>query len=115
MPYKRERSPYYYVRRRSLPGYGDTGRLSSKVTSKKLARDMERLLDDIAQRGLADPTWYPLLDAVCRHRTITLPDLLRAKRSGGLQSLKRSLTDPTLTEAIEALRTTRRCGPLSWA
>lgn len=40
MPYKRDRSPYYYVRRRRLPGYGDTGRLSSHVTSKKIARDI---------------------------------------------------------------------------
>lgn len=105
MPYKRERSPYYYVRRRSLPGYGDTGRLSSKVTSKKLARDMERLLDEIAQRALVDPTWYELLDAVCRERTITLPELLRARRTGALDGLKRSLHDPLLAEAVEAFLT----------
>ncbi len=57
MPYKRDRSPYYYVRRRRLPGYGDTGRHSSQVTSKKIAHDMERLLEDLAQQALLDPTW----------------------------------------------------------
>ena len=110
MPYKRERSPYYYVRRRSLPGYGDTGRLSSRTTSKRLARDMERLLDDLAQRALANPTWYGLLDAVCRDRKIPLPDLLRAKNTGGLETLKRSLHDPPLMDAITAFRQTVKKG-----
>ena len=56
MPYKRKRSPYYYMRRRNLIGYGDTGRLSFKATSKRIARDMEHLLDEIAQHALLDPT-----------------------------------------------------------
>jgi len=102
MPYKRDRSPYYYVRRRKLPGYGDTGRLSSQVRSKKIAHDMERLLEDVAQRALLDPTWYALLDAVCRQRTITLAELLRARNTGGLEGLKTSLHDPLLTEAAGA-------------
>ena len=102
MPYKRERSPYYYVRRRNLIGYGDTGRLSSKATSKRIARDMERLLDEIAQHALLDPTWYDLLDAVCRHRTLSLAQLLRAKRTGTLEALKRTLHDPTIDEAVAA-------------
>ena len=55
MPHKRDRSPYYYGRRRSLLGYGDTGRLSFKSTPKKVARDMERLLDEVAQCALQNP------------------------------------------------------------
>ena len=101
MPYKREGSPNYYCRRRRLPGYGDTGRLSSRTTSKKIARDMERLVEDLARRALLDPTWYELLDAVCRHGTVTLPELLRAKNEGRLEALKQSLHDPSLGDAIE--------------
>ncbi len=104
MPYKRDRSPYYYARRRNLPGYGDTGRLSTRTTSKKVASDMERLLDQIAERALTNPTWYELLNAVCKEKTIGLPELLRAKNAGTLEALKRSLTDPPLTEAVRAFQ-----------
>ena len=45
MPYKRRDSPYYYIRRKKLPGYGDTGRISSGVTAKKVAGDMDRALE----------------------------------------------------------------------
>lgn len=104
MPHKRDRSPYYYCRRRALPGYGDTGRLTSKSTSKRVARDMERLLDELAQRALMNPTWYELLDAVCRRRTISLPELLKAKHTGSLEALKRSLHDPLLSDAVNAFK-----------
>lgn len=102
MPYKRTGSPYYQVRRRRLAGYGDTGVLSSKVTSKKLARDMERAMDELAQKALDEPSWYGLLDAVCRDRSVSLPELLKARNMGTLESLRRSLTDPTLQEATAA-------------
>ena len=102
MPYKRDHSPYYYVRRRRLPGYGDTGRLSTQGRSKKIAHDMERLLEDLAQRALADPAWYGLLDAVCRAKTITLAELLRARNTGSLEGLKKSLHDPLLIDAAGA-------------
>src|SRR5690606_15784235 len=97
MPYKREGSPYYYVRRRRLPGYGDTGRLSSKATSKAVARRMEQALEDVAQRALLDPSYVALLDAVCREKTLTLADLVLAKSQGRLDALRRSLHDPKLT------------------
>ncbi|MEZ4699266.1 MAG: site-specific integrase [Rhodothermales bacterium] len=102
MPYKREGSPYYQIRRRRLAGYGDTGVLSSKVGSKKLARDMERVLEELAHKALEDASWYGLLDAVCREKTVPMPDLLKARNIGTLEGLKRSLTDPTLTEAVAA-------------
>ena len=102
MPYKRDSSRYYYVRRRNLPGYGDTGRLSSRSTQKRVARDMERLLEDIAQRALLDPSWYELLDGVCRYKSTSLSDLLRAKTSGTLLSLKQNLRDPLLCDAKDA-------------
>ena len=101
MPYKRENSRYYTCRRRRLVAYGDTGRLPSKTTSKRIARDMERLLEDLAQRALLDPSWYKILDAVCKERTLSLPELLRAKSKGRLDQLKRSLHDPSLEEAID--------------
>ena len=59
-------------------------------------------MEDLAQRGLADPAWYGLLDAVCRAKTITLAELLRARNTGALEGLKRSLHDPLLSEAAGA-------------
>ena len=100
MPYKREGSPYYQVRRRNLPGFGDSSVLSSKVKIKKLAYDMERCLDELAQKALEDPSWYALLNAVCREKTVTLPALLKAKNTGTLEGLKRSLSDPLIAEAV---------------
>ena len=104
MPYKRSGSPYYQVRRRNLPGYGDTSILSSKVTSKRTARDMERCLDELAQKALDDSSWYALLDAVCRDKLITLPELLKARNTGKLEGLKRSLSDPLITEAVSTFQ-----------
>ncbi|MEM8488470.1 MAG: site-specific integrase [Bacteroidota bacterium] len=104
MPYKREGSPYYQIRKRSLPGYGDTGVLSSRCTDKKLARDMERCLEGIAQKAMPDPSWYALLDAVCRDKSVSLPELLRAQSTGALQALKQGLSDPLLTSAVESFR-----------
>ena len=110
MPYKRAdgRSPYYYARCRNLPAYGDTGRLSTRSTTKAVARRMEQLLRDIAQWALLDPSWYRLLDAVCRDKTVSLPELLRAKNTGTLEALRRSLHDPLLLRAIEDFETAER-------
>lgn len=94
-------SPYYYCRRRALPGYGDTGWITSKSRTKKAARDMERLLEELAEKALLEPSWYDLLDAICRSRTVSLPDALRAKREGTLVALRQSLKDPPLDEVIE--------------
>ena len=102
MPYKREGSPYYYVRRRRLPGYGDTGRLSARTTSKALARRMEQALEDLAEKALLDPSWHALLDAVCKEKAVTLAELLAAKSQGRLESLRRGLHDPKLAAAVEA-------------
>lgn len=96
------------VRRRKLPGYGDTGVISSRVTSKKLAKDMERCLEVLANKALFDATWYGLLDAICRHHTVTLPELLRAHNTGKLDALKRSLTDPLLTEAVASFKASQK-------
>lgn len=67
---------------------------------------MERLLEDLAGRALMDPTWYELLDTVCRDRKIGLPALLRSKTKGQLNALKRSLHDPMLSKAIEDYKMT---------
>lgn len=108
MPFKRDRSPYYYIWKRTLPGYGSSGRLSSRVTSKKIARDMERLLEELAQKALVDAAWTDLLDAVCKDRTIDLPTLLKAKNKGELRRLRQSLCDPVLSVAIEDFKTGNR-------
>ena len=104
MPYKRPGSPYYQIRKRSLPGYGDTGVLTTKSERKRVARRMEDLLEEIAERALLDPTWTDLLDAVCDERSVKLPELLKAKNRGKLEQLCRQLTDPPLHEAIQQYR-----------
>lgn len=102
MPYKRPDSPYYYCRRKALVGYGDSGRLSSGVTSKRVAERMERVLEELAERALVEPTWTKLLDAVCKEKTLSLPDLLRARNERRLDGLLAGLHDPDLREAIAA-------------
>lgn len=104
MPYKRKESPYYQIRRRKLPGYGDSGTISSRTTSKKIAHDMERALEEIALRALNDSTYYVLLDAVCKAHTVSPAELLRAKNAGTLETLKRSLNDPLLIKVVEAYK-----------
>lgn len=104
MPYKRPNSPYYQIRKRSLQGYGDTGVITTKTESKAVARRMEDLLEEVAERALLDPTWTDLLEAICEERTITLPEVLKAKNRGTLEKLCRQLTDPSLEEAIEQYR-----------
>lgn len=104
MPYKRPNSPYYQVRRRNLQGYGDTGVLTTKTKKKAVARRMEDLLEELAERALLEPKWGDLLDAVCEKRSITLPELLQAKNRGTLDELCRQLTDPPLHEAIDQYR-----------
>lgn len=65
---------------------------------------MEDLIEEIAERALLDPTWTDLLDAICEERSITLPEVLKAKNRGTLEHLCRQLTDPHVYEAIEQYR-----------
>lgn len=101
MPYKRPNSSHYQVRRRNLVGLGDTGVLSTRTTNRKLATRMERTLIDVAERALVEPAYRPVLEAV-RERRIDLPTLQRFHAAGDLAGLQAALTDPTLTEAVEA-------------
>jgi len=103
MPFKRVRSPYWQIEKR-LPGYGFTGRLSTRVRDLGVARRMESLLDDLAAKALTDPAWYPLLDAICKDHTVTLANALRARGSGRLLHLRRSLTDPLIKEAVRSYK-----------
>ena len=100
MSYRLKHSPNYFIRCKNLPGYGDTRQISSGVRKKRLADQMETLLRTIAIRALEDPSWYVLLDALCKERTIKPATLLRYHNQGNLDELKRSLTDPSLDEAI---------------
>lgn len=103
MPYKRSGSQFYQIRKRTLPGFGDTGVLSSKVKDRRTAERMEALLEDIAAQGLTDPKWIRLLEAVRAHQ-IDLPGLLAAKAQRRLDLVVKSLYDPLLTEAIAQYR-----------
>lgn len=53
MPYKRPNSRFYRLKLK-LPGYGNTGQISCRVTSKTIARRMEDLLRRIAEKGLTE-------------------------------------------------------------
>lgn len=106
MPFKKPNSPYWKVRCKNLPGYGDTGTLSTRVRSKAIARQMEHLLFEIAEQGLLDARWHGLLDALRPARRgapgrITLPDLMKARSAGRLRELLLRLEDPPLQEAVE--------------
>lgn len=102
MPRKKKNSPYYKVQRKNLPGYGDTGLLSTRTTSLKVAREMEDLLPWLVDQGA-----YEVLDALRptgRGATgrVTLADVLRAKREGRFGEWRRTLDDPDLEDAIRA-------------
>ncbi len=106
MPFKKGNSPYWKIRRKRLPGFGDSGTLSTRVKSKALARQMERLLDEIAERGLTDSRWHDVLRALRptvrgMPGQITLPELLKAKHEGRLDHVVYVLRDPLLTDAVE--------------
>lgn len=105
-PYLRPDSRYFQVRRRKLPGFGDTGVLSTRTTSRRLAERMERLLEEIAERALVEPAYTALLEAV-RSKQITLPDLLRARSERRLPVLLRQLNDPPLLEALRRFQNRR--------
>ena len=70
MPFKRKDSPYWQIRKYNLPGYGDTGAISTKSKDKNIALRMESLLVDIANKAIIDSSWYMLLDGICNMRLI---------------------------------------------
>lgn len=97
MPYKRDNSSYYQVRRRNLVGVGDTGVLSTKTTNKSLARRMETALVEVAERALVEPSYRAVVDAVVQKR-LTLPELLSSVTRGDVGALRTSLVDPPLAD-----------------
>ena len=103
MPFKRKGSPNYQIRKWNLAGYGDTGAISSGTTDKSVAERMEHLLVDLANKALIDPTWRNLLDAICDHK-VKLSDALTAKNTGRLETLKLSLTDPLISDAVDIFK-----------
>lgn len=105
MPYKRPDSSLYQVRRRNLPGFGDTGVLSTRVRSKRVAERMERTLEEVAERSLVEPSWRPLVEAVIERR-LDLPALQRHYAAGDLDALRASLTDPPLKDAVDSFSPT---------
>ena len=105
MPFKKGNSKYFKIRRKSLPGYGDSGTLSTRTTNKKIAMRMEQLLEEIAEKGLLNPRYHTLLDALRpssqgKAGQVSLPELLKAKNEGRLPDLMETLQDPTLSEAV---------------
>jgi integrase len=99
MPHKTSRIPYYKVKI-TLPGYGETPRLSTKTERKELARKMEDALRYVWQDG-----HYALIEALepegpGRGGKIDLPTLYHAWRNGELGKLKRTVEDPPLKEAV---------------
>ena len=106
MPFKRKESPYFQIRKYNLPGYGDTGALSTKTTNREVAIRMESMLVDIANNALIDSTWYALLNGICKHE-IDLATVLRAKNQGRLDDYRMSLTDPLIADIAKQLRGSR--------
>lgn len=107
MPFKRKNSPFWQIRKYNLPGYGDTGAISSRSKSKAVASRMEELLVDIANKSLIDPSWLVLIEGICQ-RNISLPEVMKAKNQGRLEILRISLNDPEIDTVIETYREVRR-------
>lgn len=61
---------------------------------------MEDLVCRIAEKGLTDPSWHRLLDAL-RSGDLTLPELLKARNERRLEQLKHMVQDPLLARAID--------------
>lgn len=99
MPFKRKRSPYFQVRRKRLPGYGDTGQISSGTTNKDVAVRMEEMLEELADAALLRPSMRELLDRICRHE-VSLADALSARNRGHLDEMVSNLVDPVLADAV---------------
>ena len=106
MPFKRKESPYFQIRKYNLPGYGDTGALSTRTTNREVAIRMESMLVDIANNALIDSTWYALLNGICKHE-IDLATVLRAKNQGRLDDYRMSLIDPLIVDIAKQLRGSR--------
>lgn len=104
MAYKRKESPFYQIRRRRLPGYGDTGILSSGFKHRRTAEAAERVLEELAELALFDQKWTKLLDAVCKHKTVSVTELMQAKRDRRLDALSQNLSDPLVLEVINKQR-----------
>ncbi len=100
MPFKRLGSRFQQIEPKGLPGYGNMPRLSTGVTSARLAREMHVLVRRLATMALEDPEWYAVLDAV-KAREIKLPDLLRAHKEDRLRQLRRRAKDPPISEATK--------------
>lgn len=98
MPYLRDRSTRFQVRRRNLPGVGDTGVLSTGTANRQLAERMERAFLDVAERALYEPSYRAVVDAVVARR-LSLADLLAAHSRGQVGALRTALVDPPLAEA----------------
>lgn len=67
---------------------------------------MEEMLEQVAERGLTDPRWFTLLDAMRPSRPgetgrITLPELFKAFNAGEAEQLILELQDPLLLDAID--------------
>lgn len=103
MAFKRPGSSIYQVRRRNLPGFGDTGQITSGVRDKRAAERMERCLEAVAALALSEPRYRALLEAV-RDKHLPLADLLRAHSERRLDALAASMTDPPLSDAAAEMR-----------
>lgn len=98
MPYKRAGSPFYQIRLR-LPGGIRTPVLSTKVRSKRVARHMERVLEQIAELAIVDPSYADVLDAVMT-REVDLPTLAKAHRRGEVTRVRLLVANPLLSEVV---------------
>ena len=117
MPFRKKKPDgtyrkHLYIRRKNLPGFGDTGTLCTFTTVLSRALEMERLVEDLANHG-----YYDILEAVRprgrrKSGLVTLPELLRKKESARDEAgarwrdeLRRLIYDPPLeTVAREVAR-----------
>ena len=100
MPFKREGSPYWYVRPR-LRGRRITA-ISTRSRSKRAAEAMEAMLRELPLMGHAD-----LLEAILR-KDVRIDEVYVARLHNALDSFREALNDPPIEELLADMERIRR-------
>ena len=92
-PFKRERSPYYYIRP-SVPGYGRLGPWSTGTTNKARAQSMAVMVKELVMTGHGD------IIRLIQEGHTNIQEVWVAKLEGRLDEILDRKDNPLLEEVI---------------